>query len=563
MSDSVSARQKLKNMKDTVKNMQVTVVTRGKQVDWVAVTAGLVVIVSGILMYNRTTHTMPQTSTTFTVLPVGDLGKLLDLKAADVFESLASFETSPYHTASNLHAVGALKYTLGCYGRVQPILTTGAAAAGDNWAMLSNLQLDASSSTAISVCTCIDAHVDLAFGEVLFDTQTLNSRVQQYLTAVASFTTGTTTGTPTFAAYALRSHEQGTQLSRMSGNVPVRLSIDAQYEQLAEIHTWCKQSAAPVYTMHTASVWNSRLLLLVGVSLVLIGLDLFSTRNIREENVNVLKWTLLWTLDMIPFLFFVIRLFEEMFNSPLIASGQRQSFLMIFIFAVILVTMLLLVFFSLWANWKERRTGIYNALWNKIFVDLPMLVGLAVMGVALKLQNDEHDELVLMSTLLLLLTGGLLQHISNIVKVVYDIVCNRFDADLLTALNTGADYVKDVNDATKLHRTRIVLQHFGWTRLYGFFTVVLCAILSWTISATTSLSHNALQFITQNQYVYFVLAYIIALTGLDLFYEAIPFVTEKDTQYGEVAADRLRKLFVCIYLSFLLLSQYMIEVSEK
>jgi len=559
MSDSVSARQKLKNMKDTVKNMQVTVVTRGKQVDWVAVTAGLVVIVSGILMYNRTTHTMPQTSTTFTVLPVGDLGKLLDLKAADVFQSLASFETSPYHTASNLHAVGALKYTLGCYGRVQPILMTGASAAGDNWAMLSNLQLDATSSTAISVCTCIDAHVDLAFGEVLFDTQTLNSRVQQYLAAVASFTIGT----PTFAAYALRSHEQGTQLSRMSGNVPVRLSIDAQYEQLAEIHTWCKQSAAPVYTMHTASVWNSRLLLLVGVSLVLIGLDLFSTRNIREENVNVLKWTLLWTLDMIPFLFFVIRLFEEMWSSPLIASGQRQSFLMIFIFAVILVTMLLLVFFSLWANWKERRTGIYNALWNKIFVDLPMLVGLAVMGVALKLQNDEHDELVLMSTLLLLLTGGLLQHISNIVKVVYDIVCNRFDADLLTALNTGADYVKDANDATKLHRTRIVLQHFGWTRLYGFFTVVLCAILSWTISATTSLSHNALQFITQNQYVYFVLAYIIALTGLDLFYEAIPFVTEKDTQYGEVAADRLRKLFVCIYLSFLLLSQYMIEVSEK
>jgi hypothetical protein len=506
---------------------------------------------------------MPQTSTTFTVLPVGDLGKLLDLKAADVFQSLASFETSPYHTVSNLHAVGALKYTLGCYGRVQPILMTGASAAGDNWAMLSNLQLDATSSTAISVCTCIDAHVDLAFGEVLFDTQTLNSRVQQYLAAVASFTTGTTTGTPTFAAYALRSHEQGTQLSRMSGNVPVRLSIDAQYEQLAEIHTWCKQSAAPVYTMHTASVWNSRLLLLVGVSLVLIGLDLFSTRNIREENVNVLKWTLLWTLDMIPFLFFVIRLFEEMWSSPLIASGQRQSFLMIFIFAVILVTMLLLVVFSLWANWKERRTGIYNALWNKIFVDLPMLVGLAVMGVALKLQNDEHDELVLMSTLLLLLTGGLLQHISNIVKVVYDIVCNRFDVDLLTALNTGADYVKDVNDATKLHRTRIVLQHFGWTRLYGFFTVVLCAILSWTISATTSLSHNALQFITQNQYVYFVLAYIIALTGLDLFYEAIPFVTEKDTQYGEVAADRLRKLFVCIYLSFLLLSQYMIEVSEK
>jgi len=109
----------------------------------------------------------------------------------------------------------------------------------------------------------------------------------------------------------------------------------------------------------------------------------------------------------------------------------------------------------------------------------------------------------------------------------------------------------------------VVLQHFGWTRLYGFFAVLLCALLSFTISATSSLSQNPLQFITQNQYVYFVLAYIVALTGLDLFYEAIPFVTEKDSQYGEESAERMRKLFVCVYLIFLLLSQYTIEASES
>ena len=191
-----------------------------------------------------------------------------------------------------------------------------------------------------------------------------------------------------------------------------------------------------------------------------------------------------------------------------------------------------------------------------------MLIGLALVGVALKMQNDEHDELVLLSTLLLLVAGGLLQHISNLVKVVYDIVCTRFNDELLQALNTGATFVKDESDTDKLEHTRVVLQHFGWTRLYGFFAVLLCGLLSFTISATSSLSQNPLQFITQNQYVYFVLAYVVALTGLDLFYEAIPFVTEKDTQYGEDAADRMRKLFVCVYLIFLLLSQYFVESSE-
>jgi len=561
MSDSNKGRPKGKYMTETVKSVSESyeqTKQKAKEIDWVAVAAGCAVVITAVLMYNHTTHSLPQTSTTFTVQPVLDLSKLHDLKADDVFESLASYEKSSFHTVSKLHPVGALKYTLGCYGRAQPVLTPGDAAARDMWAMLSDLQLDTTSSTSISVCTCIDEHVDMAFGANLFGTQSLNTMVQQFLADVSTFSSGTAT----FTRYVTKSTMQDKQMMRLSGNVPVRLSVDSQYEQLADIRTWCKHAAAPVYTMHTASVWNSRLLLLVGVSLVLIGLDLFSTRNLREEHVNVMKWSFVWLLDVIPFLFFIVRFLMEAMESHLIVSGQKSSFLMNFVVIVIIITMLVLVIFSLWSNWRQKREGIYNALWDRIFVDVPMLVGLAVMGVALKLQNDEHDELVLFSTLLLLMTGGLLQHISNIVKVVYDIVCARFDEKLLTALNTGANCVEDENDCDKLNRTRIVLQHFGWTRLYGFFAVLLCAILSWTISATTSLSHNPLQFITQNQYVYFVFAYIVALTGLDLFYEAIPFVTEKDTQYGEEAADRLRKLFVCLYLIFLLLSQYIIENSE-
>ena len=93
--------------------------------------------------------------------------------------------------------------------------------------------------------------------------------------------------------------------------------------------------------------------------------------------------------------------------------------------------------------------------------------------------------------------------------------------------------------------------------------VVAAAIGSWTISSTTSASHNPLLFITANQYVYFVLAYIIALTGLDIFYEAIPFVTDRDTMYGEVAANRLRKIVVSAYILFLLILQAAVENSES
>jgi len=99
--------------------------------------------------------------------------------------------------------------------------------------------------------------------------------------------------------------------------------------------------------------------------------------------------------------------------------------------------------------------------------------------------------------------------------------------------------------------------------VYAFVVVFFASVASWTLSSTTSNNHNPLQFFTQNQYVYFIFASSVALAGLDMFYEAIPFVTEKDTMYGEVAANRLRKLIIIVYLIFLLGTQYSLENSES
>ena len=517
-----------------------------RDVNWIAVGAGLVVLIPAVLMYNQSTHTLPQTSTTFTVRPV------LSIDSAGVFKSKAAFESSTYHTTSKLEAFGALKYTLGCYGSKLPVLSEVGAT---TWAALSVLQIQHTNTTAVSVCTCIDEHVGLAFGSTLFLGNALDAMVDTLVAAASS--------TALFQGFPLQSMRGDyAVLPRLTGNVHVRLVDDSQFAKLSTIRDWCMQSAAPVYTLHVASVWNSRLLLLLGVLLMLIGLDLFSTHRLTHGNKFVLKWSLVWLLDFVPFFFYLMRIFMEANDTHLRGDKSNLSYLMVIVFVAIATTLAVLLIFSLWANWYWRGTGTFNGIWERIFVDFPMLIGLALVGVALKMQNDEHDELVLVSTLLLLVTGGLLQHISNLVKVVYDIVCNRFNPKLLQALNSGAAYVESDSDGPKLDHTRGVLQHFGWTRLYGFFAVLLCGLLSFTISATSSNSANPLQFITQNQYVYFVLAYIVALTGLDLFYEALPFVTEKDTQYSEDAADRMRKLFVCVYLCFLLFSQYAVEASE-
>jgi len=172
---------------------------------------------------------------------------------------------------------------------------------------------------------------------------------------------------------------------------------------------------------------------------MLIGLDLFSTRRLTHGNVHVLKWSLVWLLDFVPFFFFLVRVLMEATDTHLREDKSRTSFLMALVFIAIDTTLAVLLVFSLWANWYQQGTGIYNGIWERIFVDFLMLISLALVGVALKMQNDEHDELVLLSTLMLLVAGGLLQHISILVKIVYDIVCARFNVKLLEALNTGAE----------------------------------------------------------------------------------------------------------------------------
>jgi len=272
--DSTNLARSKKNQKDLAQRGYDLV----DDVDWIAVSGGIIVIVSAMVMYNQTTHTMPQTSTTFTVRPVVDLALLRGSKSGDLFKSKASFEGSAFYQTSRMQAFGALKFTLGCYGRNDAVLSEVAATA---WAQLSERELQAGPSS-VSVCTCVDEHVMRAFAGTLF----LGAKIDD-LAAQFSAGAGDHALYDDFPLVYMHKHQGN--LPRMHGNVPVRLTDDVQFERLAGIRDWCAQAAAPVYTLHVASVWNSRLLLLLGVSLMVIGLDLFSTRRLTDSNPYILK----------------------------------------------------------------------------------------------------------------------------------------------------------------------------------------------------------------------------------------------------------------------------------
>jgi len=504
------------------------------------------VLLVGLLLAFKPTHVLPRTSTTFSMQRVDDLTKFIENYDAEDLDTHANYVMSNFYKINHLHPVGAHKFSVGCYGPAIPVLDLSKL-----WFQtqsdLTALQTTQDSLSSISVCTCIDAHVDIAFGATEFQSVDEAGFVPAKLSVLVD-------------DYTNRSFPLNAQ--RMSGNVPFVIADQGQFDKLTEIRNWCAKSAAPVYTMQYGAVFNSRLLLFVGLCFVVVGLDLFEVRQFSMLETEHHRMRPLWLLDLAPLVISIFLLFRWQGDTNLRADNSPATFLLSFMYGLIVLSVLVIVLFSFWANTVMRRKQMLNPLWERIFVDVPMIVGLALVGLALKLQNEEHDEVVLLTTVFILLSGGLVQHISNLVKVVYDTVCMRFETALLLALQTGNPWVHDSKDGEQLDRTRIIMQYFGWTRVYAFFVVFIAAFASWTISSTTSSNHNPLQFFTQNQYVYFIFAYIIALAGLDMFFEALSFVTERDTVYGEVAANRLRKLIIAVYMIFLLGTQYSLESSE-
>ena len=513
--------------------------------DYLLYGVAVAVLLVAILLGTQTTHLLPQTSTTFSMQRVNDLTEFIDTYDAEDLDTLTNYQMSNFKRLKNLHPAGSHKFSVGCYGPTMPQLDL----TSSWWLLQQQLSIQqqiAGTESSISVCRCIDEHVEIAFGNTTFQSVLEGAFVPMTLTALAS-------------DYVNRSGG----VLRMSGNVPFQLSTQTEFDQLTEIREWCAKAAAPVYTMHEGGVYNSRLMLFIGLSFVFVGLDVMEVRRFCCDSGGNSPVNFMWVLDLIPFLVSVGMLLRWQYDTSLHKDNAKPSFLMTFLYTLICFCSIVVLLFSFWVNVFHRRQKKFHQLWERIFVDVPMIIGLAVIGCALKLQNDEHDEVVLLTTTFVLLAGGLVQHISNLVKEVYDIVCMRFDNDLLLALQSGNPWVVQSDDAAQLDKTRYIMQHFGWTRVYAFLVVLFAAIASWTLSSTTSSNYNPLQFFTQNQYVYFVVAYVIALAGLDMFFEAIPFVTEQDIMYGEVAANRLRKIIICVYIIFLMGSQVSLEQSEQ
>ena len=174
---------------------------------------------------------------------------------------------------------------------------------------------------------------------------------------------------------------------------------------------------------------------------------------------------------------------------------------------------------------------------RRVAVDVPFILGYALLGVSLQAESGVRDSTSLMLVFWMLFCAGLLQHISNVGKIIYDTLCRSTKSDLLDKLFHGND---DTNAAKHLKRT---LQFFGYTRLFVFFTVFFTSIAYLTMTRESSDAVLTQSFLN-GQLFYFTFAFFWSNVGYDILRELIPFTFEK------VHIDTGKLIITSIYLIF-------------
>lgn len=196
------------------------------------------------------------------------------------------------------------------------------------------------------------------------------------------------------------------------------------------------------------------------------------------------------------------------------------------------------------AEWAAKV--FENKVVRRVLTDLPFISGFACIGTALLAQSGVQDTSSLLFAFALVFSAGLLQHVSNVSKLLYDTLCRSTDTTVMKKLFEG----EEANQA------KHVFQFFGWSRMMMFITVLLSSIayLSMTREIVQT---SAIQSFTNGQLFYYVLAFFWSNIGYDMLRELVPFTFEK------VHMD-VSKIFTCmIYLAYFNWNMWMIDNADN
>ena len=186
----------------------------------------------------------------------------------------------------------------------------------------------------------------------------------------------------------------------------------------------------------------------------------------------------------------------------------------------------------------------------RFVIDIPIIMGLTLAGVSVLLQNGYTNYSYLDLNIFLIICICFMQHMSNVIKMFYDAVCQRTNSEVFKQLYYKGESLEE-DESTNEQRQKVtsVLQFFGWFRVWIFLLVTLGTALFLTMTnelvKTTTMGN-----IFSSQVLVFALVLYLSNVGYDVVRELLP------VEFQKYETDHTRFWIITLYLIYYNYNQY-------
>lgn len=431
------------------------------------------------------------------------------------------------------------KYHLGCYGNSDDVFITKATydtafvtSGPETFDKLTKLQYDNTKFHPRSVCTCIDETLKPKLDSSVFSatlvkaaSDGMSSPVADDVTWKAAWIAAKASGlawTNMKAIPAYTAHASSTEYA-----------MDVEFEK--HVVEFCSLSAMPQPTTRYEGVLHTEGMLFAAIFIIIAAIveDCMCESRVFTDMVPDMAkgWAstlgnamaVLLSLTGIV-LFFVFQMtgtgydkadevgYRDSSYTKFTTSAFDTFFIILFGLALLVWLYMLAVNRGFLPNQSKPQQR-----YAKVFiVELLYVLGWTLYLVAVAVQSQITNRTSLTTIVIVVTASGALGVFSNVLKIVYDKICNSLDKNTVTELQTKEE---PTNQTAK--EARRILRHIGFTRLFIFITTVFLALILVTC-AEEDVANITGQSWFEGRFVYAVMAFLVTGISIDVLLEIMP-----------------------------------------
>jgi len=210
---------------------------------------------------------------------------------------------------------------------------------------------------------------------------------------------------------------------------------------------------------------------------------------------------------LVLFLLIALASISTMEDANVKENENAVTFVLFLIWILAIVSVVLFVYDSYLDFLDDENTPYQSErlVWKQIGQDVPIITGLSIIAVAFRLQRGDSDEYVFLSCFSLFLVIGLLQHMSNLVRMIQQYVQEQLRAEYKKTTDASG------HGTYRIAYNRVLVTFIVAIGLVAYLTIATSTIQVWTPDVIYAEQHTRL----------FAFCAFFIFSAYDIFFEIL------------------------------------------